>query len=202
MKNIIKTFCAMAAVVLFSACSTMNNDEAAPARYSDLHFDNKNPIPLMVKNIEVKSEFTPTFTRPNVEHLLPVSIERTAKTWAKERLEAAEPNSNRTAEFIIKDASVTESEVKAEQLLQKDGLRYHANLNVVLRVIDNKSSAQTSVEAYRDLTMPIDTGIEDKEKYWNEMVINLFKAFDEHMDLNAHRYLNMYIKDDNTITQF
>lgn len=134
--------------------------------------------------------------------MLPVSIERTAKTWAKERLEAAEPNSNRTAEFIIKDASVTESEIKAEQLLQKDGLRYHANLNVVLRVIDNKSSAQTSVEAYRDLTMPIDTGIEDKEKYWNEMVINLFKAFDEHMDLNAHRYLNMYIKDDNTITQF
>ena len=34
------------------------------------------------------------------------------------------------------------------------------------------------------------------------MVVNLFKAFDEHMDLNARRYLNMYIKDDNTITQF
>ncbi len=202
MKNIIKTLCAMATVLMFSACATMNNNEAAPERYSDLHFDNKNPIPLMVKTIDVKSEFTPSFTRPNVEHLFPVSIERTARTWAKERLEAADFASNRTAEFIIKDASVTESEVKAEQLLQKDGLRYHANLTVVLRVIDNKSSAQTSVEAYRDLTIPIDTSIEDKEKYWNEMVVNLFKAFDEHMDLNAHRYLNMYIKDDNTITQF
>ncbi len=202
MKNIIKTLCAMATVLMFSACATMNNNEAAPERYSDLHFDNKNPIPLMVKTIDVKSEFTPSFTRPNVEHLFPVSIERTARTWAKERLEAADFASNRTAEFIIKDASVTESEVKAEQLLQKDGLRYHANLTVVLRVIDNKSSAQTSVEAYRDLTIPIDTSIEDKEKYWNEMVVNLFKAFDEHMDLNARRYLNMYIKDDNTITQF
>lgn len=202
MKNIIKTLCAMATVLMFGACATMNNNEAAPERYSDLHFDNKAPLPLMVKTIDVKSEFTPSFTRPNVEHLFPVSIERTARTWAKERLEAADFASNRTAEFIIKDASVTESEVKAEQLLQKDGLRYHANLTVVLRVVDNKSSAQTSVEAYRDLTIPIDTSIEDKEKYWNEMVVNLFKAFDEHMDLNAHRYLNMYIKDDNTITQF
>ena len=118
----------MATVLMFSACATMNNNEAAPERYSDLHFDNKNPIPLMVKTIDVKSEFTPSFTRPNVEHLFPVSIERTARTWAKERLEAADFASNRTAEFIIKDASVTESEVKAEQLLQKDGLRYHANL--------------------------------------------------------------------------
>ena len=202
MKNILKTLCAAAAVLMFSACATMNNDEAAPARYSDLHFDNKKPIPLMVKTIDIKSEFTPSFTRPNVEHLFPVSIERTARTWAKERLEAADFASNRTAEFIIKDASVTENEVKAEQLLQKNGLRYHANLTVVLRVVDNKSSAQTSVEAYRDLTIPFDTSIEDKEKYWNEMVVKLFQSFDEHMDLNVHRYLNMYIKDDNSITKF
>ena len=202
MKNIIKTFCAMAAVVLFSACSTMNNDEAAPARYSDLHFDNKNPIPLMVKNIEVKSEFTPTFTRPNVEHLLPVSIERTAKTWAKERLEATNFASNAKAEFIIQDASVTEQEIKAEQLLQKDGLKYHANLKVLLRITENSASTQTSVEAYRDLTMPIDTNIDDKERHWNEMVINLFKAFDEHMDSNIHQHLNMYIKDNKDIATY
>jgi hypothetical protein len=187
---------------MFSACASVNNDEAAPERYSDLHFDNKAPIPLMVKTIEVKSEFTPSFTRPNVEHLFPVSIERTAKTWAKERLEAVDFASNRTAEFIIKDASVTENEIKAEQLLQKDGLHYHANLVVVLRVIDNKASAQTSVNGYRDVTMPIDTTIEDKEKYWNEMVVNLFKAFDEKMEDSIHNYLNMYIKDDNSITTF
>ena len=34
------------------------------------------------------------------------------------------------------------------------------------------------------------------------MVVKLFQSFDEHMDLNVHRYLNMYIKDDNSITQF
>ena len=72
----------------------------------------------------------------------------------------------------------------------------------MLRVIDAKTSAQTSVEAYRELTMPIDTAIDDKEKHWNDMVIKLFSAFDEHMSLNIHKYLNMYIKDDNTITSY
>ena len=197
MKNFLKMFCAISFVSLMSACSTMNNDEAAPEKYSDLHFDNKKPIELTVKKIEVKSEFSPSFTRPNVEHLFPISIEKTAKTWAD-----VDFSSDRVAEFIIKDASVTEKEEKSEQLLQKDRLKYHANLSVLLRVVDNKSSAQTSVEAYRELSMPIDTNIEDKEKYWNEMVVKLFNAFDEHMEMNIHKYLNMYVKGNNTITEY
>ena len=204
MKNILKMMCAAAMILTFGACSTpsMNNNEATPERYSDLHFDNKAPIALNVKTVEIKSEFTPSFTRPNVEHMFPVSIEKTAKTWAKERLEAADFASNRTAEFIIQDASVTEQEIKAEQLLQKDGLKYHANLKVLLRITENSASTQTSVEAYRDLTMPIDTNIDDKERHWNEMVINLFKAFDEHMDSNIHQHLNMYIKDNKAIATY
>ena len=202
MKNFLKIFCAISFASVLSACSTMNNDEAAPEKYSDLHFDNKKPIELTVKKIEIKSEFAPSFTRPNVEHLFPISIEKTAKTWADERLDAVDFSSDRVAEFIIKDASVTEKEEKSEQLLQKDRLKYHANLSVLLRVTDNKSSAQTSVEAYRELSMPIDTNIEDKEKYWNEMVVKLFNAFDEHMEMNIHKYLNMYIKGNNTITEY
>lgn len=202
MKNLIKTLCLVSCALMLNACASMNNEEAAPEKYSDLHFDNKKPIELMVKKIDVKSEFTPSFTRPNVEHLFPVSIEKTAKTWANERLEAVDFSSDRTAEFIIKDASVTEQEERSDQLLQKDRLKYHANLSVVLRVVDSKSSAQTSVEAYRELSMPIDTNIEDKERYWNEMVVKLFNAFDEHMEMNIEKYLNMYIKGNNSITVY
>ena len=202
MTNMMKKFGAVITALLLSACSTMNNNQAAPERFSELHFDNKAPIALNVKQIDIKSEFTPSFTRPNVEHLFPVSIEKTATTWAKERLEAADLSSNRTAEFIIQDASVTESEVKAQQFLQKDSLNYHANLKVTLKVIDAKSTAQTTVEAYRELTMPIDTNIEDKEQHWNDMVIKLFQSFDEHMQLNTEKYLNMYIKNNNSVTVF
>ena len=202
MKKILTILFAGFAALTLSACSTMSNNEATPERYSDLHFDNKQPIPLMVNKIDVKSEFSPSFTRPNVEHLFPVSIEKTAKIWAKERLEAADYSSGRVAEVIIEDASVTEHEQKSEQILQKDLLQYHANLKVTVRVLDSKASAQTTVEAYRDLTMSIDTNIEDKEKHWNEMVIRLFQAFDERMETDIRRYLNMYIKDDKSITTF
>lgn len=202
MINLIKKLCIISVSALLCSCSSMSNNRAAPERFSDLHFDNKAPIMLSVKQINVKSEFTPSFTRPNVEHLFPISIEKTAKTWANERLEAADLSSNRVAEFIIHDASVTEQEVKAQQFLQKDSLNYHANLKITLKVIDNKSSAQTTVEAYRELTMPIDTNIEDKEQHWNDMVINLFQSFDEHMQINIEKYLNMYIKNNNSVTMF
>lgn len=202
MNTFIKLFCVALMTLGLNACASRNNNEAVPERYSELHFDNKAPIKLNVKTIEVKSEFTPSFTRPNVEHLFPVSIEKTAKTWARERLEAVDFASNRTAEFVIQDASVTEREEKAAQLFQKDSLRYHATLKVMMKVVENKASANTTVEAYRELTMPIDTAIEDKEAHWNEMLNNLFQAFDEHMDSNIHKYLNMYIKDDRSITQY
>ena len=202
MINLMKKICLGVAVTLIAACSGMNNNQAAPERFSDLHFDNKAPIQLNVKKIDVKSEFTPSFTRPNVEHLFPISIEKTAKTWASERLEAADLSSDRVAEFIIHDASVTESEVKAQQFLQKDSLKYHANLKATLKVIDTKSTAKTTVEAYRELTMPIDTNIEDKEQHWNEMVVKLFQSFDEHMQVNTEKYLNMYIKDNRSITKY
>jgi hypothetical protein len=203
MKNVIKMLCAAAMLFTLNACSTAkNNNEAVIERYSDLHFDNKDPIPLMVKTINIKSEFTPSFTRPNVEHMFPVSIEKTAKTWAKERLQATDLSSNRVAEFIIKDASVTETEEKSEQILTKDKLKYHASLKVLLRIIDNKSSAATNVEAWRDLTMSIDTNIEDKEQHWNDMVINLFKSFDTSMEKNIYQSLNMYVKGDQSIATY
>lgn len=202
MNTFVKTIGLGVLALMLNACSSMNNNTAAPERYSDLHFDNKAPIPLMVKTIEVKSEFTPSFTRPNIEHLFPISIEKTAQTWAKERLEAADFGSNRTAEFIIQDASVTETEEKSDQLLMKDRLKDHASLKVLLKINDNKSSASTGVEAWRDLTMSVDTSIEDKEQHWNEMVVNLFKAFDESMEKNINQSLNMYIKGNNSVSTY
>ncbi len=197
-----KIVCTAAMAVFLNACSSMNNNTAVPERYSDLHFDNKAPIQLMVKSVEIKSEFTPSFTRPHVEHMLPISIEKTAKTWAKERLQATDFSSNSVAEFIIQDASVTETEEKSGQFLSKDRLKYHATLKVLLRVVDNKSSASANVEAWRDLVMAIDTNIEDKEQHWNDMVINLFQAFDSSMEKQIYQSLNMYIKDNTSITTY
>ena len=111
---------------------------------------------------------------------------------------------DKIAEFIIKDASVTEEVEKAEELLHKDRLKYRANLSVVLKVTDksNLSSAETTINAWRELRIPVDTNIAEKEKYWNEMVQKLFEEFNVRMEQNINQYLNMYVKNNNTVYEY
>ena len=191
------------ALVLLNACAS-NTDVAEERRFTEPRFDNVPPIELNVNKVEIISEFTPSFTRPNVEHLFPVSIEKTARIWATDRLEAVDFGSKRVAQFIIKDASVTEEEIKASQLFHKDSLKYRATLYVVLKISSEggQSSAQTSIEAWRELTMPIDASIEDKEKYWTEMVQKFFEEFNVRMEQNINQYLNMYVKNNNTVYEY
>ncbi len=202
MRSLNRIFAA-AAVAFLSACAG-NQDVAETRRYVEPRFDDELKIELAVNKIDIVSEFTPSFTRPNVEHLFPVSIEKAARIWANDRLVAADFDSNRVAEFIIKDASVTEVEEKASQLFYKDNLKYRATLAVVLKIssANGQSQAQTSIEAWRELTMPIDTSIEDKEKYWNEMVYKLLEEFNTQMEENIHQYLNMYVKDSHLIKEY
>ena len=200
LKNIVLVF---SSLFLF-ACSTTSDIDAVPLRYSEPRFQTMAPIDLDVEKVEVVSEFIPSFTRPNVEHLFPVSIEKSAKLWAEDRLKADGFSSNRVAEFIIKDASVTEEIEKSEELLQKDRLKYRANLSVVLKITDksNLAAAETTISAWRELRIPVDTKIADKEKYWNDMVYKLFDEFNQRMEKNINEYLNMYVKNNYSIKEY
>lgn len=200
LKNLMLIF---SSLFLF-ACSTTSDTDAVPLRYNEPRFQTKAPIELNVEKVDVISEFVPSFTRPNVEHLFPVSIEKTAKIWAEDRLKADGFSSNRIAEYIIKDASVTEEVEKSEEFLQKDRLKYRANLSVLLKITDksNMAVAETTIDAWRELRMPIDTKIAEKEKYWNDMVNKLFEDFNRRMEQNIHEYLNMYVKNNYSIKEY
>lgn len=200
LKCIMMMFCGL---FLF-ACRTTSDVDAVPQRYCEPRFKDMAPIELNVEKINIVSEFIPSFTRPNVEHLFPVSIEKAAKLWAEDRLKADGFSSNRIAEYIIKDASVTEEIEKSEELLQKDRLKYRANLSVVLKITDkaNLAAAETTINAWRELRIPVDTSIAEKEKYWNDMVQKLFNDFNARMEQNIHEYLNMYVINNNTIKEY
>ncbi len=172
--------------------------------YAEPRFTNAGKIELKVNKIDVISEFTPSFRRPNVEHLFPISIEKTARLWAQDRLEAVDFSSTKQAQVIIKDASVTEELEPVDGLFEKDRIKYRANLYIVIRVTDTNqlSSAGTEVEAWRELTIPADTTIEEKEKYWNKMVYDLFNDYNQRMDYNIHKYLNMYIANDTSAQSY
>ena len=88
--------------------------------------------------------------------------------------------------------------------MQKDRLKYRANLSVVLKITDksNLAAAETSIDAWRKLRIPVDTKIADKEKYWNDMVYKLFDEFNRRMEQNINEYLNMYVKNNYSIKEY
>lgn len=204
MKNIKRILPLVVVLMMMSACAAFKSNEEGPDNYRMPRFTSLAPIDLNVKQIDTISEFTPSFTRPNVEHLFPISIEKTAKIWARDRLKAVDFSSDRVAEVIIKDASVTEEIEKSQEMFVKDRIKYRANLDVVIRIQDTKSlsKAETEVIAWRELIIPADTDITEKEEYWNAMVTKLFNEFNAKMDQNIHRYLNAYIANNEHIESF
>jgi len=204
MNKLCKIFSIVLCGAVLTGCAGLKQEEPEPKMYSEPRYDVSAPIDLMVGRIDIVPEFTPSFTRPNVEHLFPVSIEKTAELWAKDRLRATDFSSGRVAEFIIKDAGVTEEIVKSNQLFDKDKLKYRAVLTVVLKISDpeKQATAETSVEAWRELMIPIDTQIVEKEKYWNQMVKKLFDAFNERMTASIYKSLNMYVKNNTLIREY
>ena len=192
-----KKILSLAGVTLtLSACSTLFGTSDDLSKYNEPRYQNETPIELNVNKIDIISEFTPSFTRPNVEHLLPVSIEKTAKLWGQDRLKAADFSSPKIAEVIIKDASVTEEIEEGSQIFEQDKVKYSARLVVSVKVSDptSMSQASTDVEAWRSLTIPASTDIVKKEEYWNSMVEKLFNDFNERMTSEINQNLNAFIK--------
>ena len=179
-----------------SACGTLFGTSDTVSEYNEPRYQNETPIELNVNKIDIISEFTPSFTRPNVEHLLPISIEKTAKLWGQDRLKAADFSSPKIAEVIIKDASVTEELEEGSQIFEQDKVKYSARLVVSVKISDTSSMSQasTDVEAWRSLTIPANTDIVKKEEYWNSMVEKLFNDFNERMTSEIYQNLNAFIK--------
>lgn len=190
----ILSLCAL--IGLLSGCAYLfpsDNDELP--RYSEPRYNTQAPIQLKVSKINIISEFTPTFSRPNVEHLFPVSIEKSAKVWANDRLKAVDFSSPNIADVIIKDASVTETLEPTDKMWGKDRVKYKASLIVAVRVYNPNSMAQasTQVEAWRELIIDASTDIAEKEQYWSSMVNKLFDDFNNKMTANIYQYLNIYV---------
>ena len=202
MTRISKILSVLVVCILSTNCSLFQKENFdTTTSYSEPRFDNSGKIELKVNKIDITSEFTPSFRRPNIEHLFPISIEKTARIWAQDRLEAVDYSSTKQAQVIIKDASVTEELEPVDGMFEKDRIKYRTTLYIIIRITDTNqlSSAGTEVEAWRELTIPADTGIEEKEKYWNKMVYDLFNDFNQRMDYNIRKYLSMYIANDDTL---
>ena len=89
-------------------------------------------------------------------------------------------------------------------MFSQDRVRYKARLIVTLRITDGDSlsAAETSIEAWRELTINANTDIDEKERYWNGMVNKLFTEFNRSMETNIDQYLNMYVEGNTYIQEY
>jgi len=191
-----KVLFSLIAATALSACGTLyGTPEEEVPQYREPRFQEEQPIELRVNRVDVSSDFTPSFTRPHVEHLFPVSIEKSATLWAHDRLKAGDFSSPKIAEVTIKDASVVEELEEGSQIFDQDKIKYSARLVVSVKVTDPQSLAQasTEVEAWRTLTIPASTDIAGKEQYWESMVRKLMNDFNTRMTSNINQYLSPYI---------
>lgn len=179
-----------------SACQTLGfGEDLDNKNYVEIRFDDYPKYKFNAKKIEVVSKFMPTFTHPNIEHLMPVSIEKTAINWANDRLIANTPDSPYKIKFIIYDASVNEKDIIEETIIEADMIKYTARLDVSIRVTDDEDNilAETTSSSWREISAKKNSKIYSKEEIWYEIVQKLSLDFNEKIEAGIDSYLGQYI---------
>lgn len=190
-RALLRGFGAALIAATLAACTTT---PPAPV-YPDIRFTSVNPLPIRALRVDIASDYRPTFSPPNVEHLMPVSPERMARQWALDRLQPLR-SGTAIARFTILDAHVTET-----KLTTKDGIKgaftdqpaekYDAVLRVRIALDDPSRSYHGEVETavQRSLTVQEGASLNDRERVWYELTQKLALDFDAAMTSNLRAYL-------------
>lgn len=189
----------------FSAVKMFKSEtKTSMNQYKPIKFSNKENIIFNANRIEVISKFSPSYIRPNVEHLSPISIEKTAKNWAKDRLLANNFTAGEYVKFIINDASITEEFNKSSSIFRKNTISYLAKINVTIQVMNKNNSvlAETTTDAWRRATITDGSPITDKENLWYELIENLFSQYDTKQVQTIGQYLNLYLQKSKLIKEY
>ena len=183
------------AVFVVAGCAAPQPVSALP----EIRFTDKQPLNLDVGRIDIISEYTSPFRSPNVEHSMPVSPEKVARTWANDRLRAVGPEA-RIAQFIIKNASVIETPLKVDPgftgLFKKEqSERYVGKLEVALEIRDQNGRVvgESSAKAEISRTVGEDVTIADREAVWHDMSKKLANDIDALLEENMRRYMAKFI---------
>ena len=166
-------------------------ESAGPARpvFPDIRFTDKPPLRLDVASVEVVDRFQPTFKEPNVEHLFPVTPARAAGNWARDRLQATNPGSDRRARFVILDASARETDLPRTQGVRgafttDQAERYDATIAVEVDILGARGFTERSVtaKASRSTTVPEGVTQNQREQAWYDLTRALMADLDRQLE--------------------
>jgi hypothetical protein len=177
-------------------------ESPSPTRpvFPEIRFTDKPPIRLDVAAVEVVDRFQPTFKEPNVEHLFPVTPARAAGNWARDRLQAANPGSERRARFVILDASARETELPRTggvrgAFTTDQAERYDAVIAVELDILGPRGFTERSVTAKASRSTSVAEGItpNQREQAWYDLTRALMADLDRQLEQEIRANFNLLI---------
>ena len=138
-------------------------------------------------SVTITSQFQPSLTPPNVEHLTPVSPEAALRTWASEKLTTTGTGSALVT-LTVRDAVLLE-----EPLEVTDGVRgwfrrdqaakYTVRLSAALKVTQaNGASSSASASVWRSTTVEEGTDLAELEVVWFRLIEGVVNDFQEALE--------------------
>lgn len=188
---------ALAAVLMIELAGCASSPP--PPSFATITYLERQPIALDVANIEVRQDYRPPLTPPNVEHRFPVSLSETVARWAQDRLRPV--GSAGTATFIVTDASVVEEPLPTRKgltgLLTTDQeARLRGRVAARLEVSQGGGLATGFVEAnaVRTQTIPEGITLAERDRVFYRMEEALAKDLDRELEAAVREKLGQFLR--------
>lgn len=184
-KSVIRLLVAMTATVTLVACSSINPTRIDP--FPPISFGSALPYRLDVGQLEIIPQFQPSMTRPNIEHLMPISPETATIKWAQARIK---PVGTTTAlvRITILDASVTETTQNGQD-------RYEGVLEISIQLFNEEGLPQANAlaRAARTKTILNSVSLNERDQALYELTEGLSHDIDTRMNQLIPQYLGPWI---------
>lgn len=167
--------------------------------FPQISFSHLPPIKLDVARIDVENHYVSPDTKPNVEHLFPVSLAGTAMNWGRDRLKAV--GSSGVARLTVDRASVVEVPLKRTTGLQglfttDQAERYDGVVRVTLKIFDagGEERATATATASRSQTVPEDISLDERDKVWFGMTEKMMGTLNNTLEKAIRENLAQWVR--------
>ena len=168
-------------VVFLVGCTT----PPPPQKLPELTYGHLPRIRLAVDRVDIRDDYKPPLTAPNIEHRVPQAPARAAVRWAGDRLVAVPDGGGRRAEFVVVDARMTETPLPRTGGVQgmfttDQAQRYDAHLAVRLEIADVRGATLgvVTAEASQSRTAPEGITLDARDRLQFEVVEALMRIVD------------------------
>lgn len=168
-------------VVFLAGCTT----PPPPQKLPELTYGHLPQIRLAVDRVDIRDDYKPPLTAPNIEHRVPQAPARAAVRWAGDRLVAVPDGGGRRAGFAVVDARMTETPLPRTGGVQgmfttDQAQRYDAHLAVRLEIVDVRGATLgvVTAEANQSRTAPEGITLDARDRLQFEVVEALMRIVD------------------------